>query len=158
MVRLQPLRGVAAGDMEAGREFELSSSDGGRTWLVLREAHAPLPPVENCIVLALELPAAVSLFPLTSALWPVARYLNGDEGQHLLLEDHITIGTDGTRLQPLFEVFEAQPFRSGNYHDQGPEHFKGVIVISRAIPRPSQVCVSLPTENNLPPSGTGSYE
>lgn len=156
VVRRQPLRGVAAEDMDVGR-FELSSSDGGRTWLpvakhdqsdveIWREAHGGFPPVEDCVILALELPTAVSLFPLTSAMWPVARYLNGGETQDLMLEDHVTIGTDGTRLQPLFAVFEAQPFRSGNYHDQRPEHFKGVIVISRAIPRPSKVC-SLPAQN-----------
>lgn len=139
--------------MEAGGGFELSSPDGGRTWLsatkhdqskvkVLPEAQAPLPRVEGCVVLALVLPAAASLFPLTSAMWPIARYLNGGEAQDLLLEDHITIGTDDATLQPLFELFEAQPFRSGKDHDQGPEPFKGVIVISRAIPRPSEVCVS----------------
>eukprot|EP00752_Nemacystus_decipiens_P016051 g14350.t1 len=147
-----PLRGVAAKDVEAGREFELSSSDGGRTWMpvtrhdhpeveaeigVLREAHARLSTVEDCVILALELPAAVSLFPLTSAMWPIARYLTEGEAQDELLEDDITIDSGGPRLQPLFEVFEVQPFRPGEY-DEGPEDFKGVIVISRDIPRPSK--------------------
>lgn len=152
VIQPQLLRGVTGEDVFTGRGIELSSPDGGRTWLsttnhgrseleVLPEAHAPVPRGEDCVVLALVLPSAVSLFPLTSAMWPIARYLNEDGAQDLLLEDNVTIGTDDTRLQPIFEVFEAQPFRSGHGHDQGPEYFRGVIVISRAIPRPVQVCV-----------------
>lgn len=159
--KIQDVGDVTAADSEADREFELSSPDGGRTWLPVTkhgqaevnsflEARALSRHVEGFVGLALVLPTTVSMFPLTPAVRPLAKYLSGGEAQDLL-EQQNKIATDGDGLQPLVGVFQAQPFRSGGDHGHTPEYFQGVIVISRAVPRPSKVCGSVDALKSVQP-------
>lgn len=161
---IQSLESATASGSGGDREFELASPDGGRTWLPVMkhdqpevntflEAHArPRRVEEGSVSLALVLPTQVSMFPLTPAVRPLAAYLNGGEAQDLPANED-TIGTDGRRLQPLVGVFEAQPFRSGGDHGNIPENFQGVIVISRAVPRPYKVCAFVMRRKSLEPFG-----
>lgn len=145
-LRRQPLAGGAA-----DRELELSTSDGGRTWRpvtkhsdtglkTVPETEKCLRHAKSCMVLALVLPVAVSLFPLTPAMQPISEYLNGDGAQAVLQGGQQGITTDSSGLQPLVAVFEAQPFRSRDDDGRIPVNFQGVIVISRAVPKPAKVC------------------
>lgn len=82
------------------------------------------------------------MFPVTSAMLPSAAYLNGDRpdadqkiAESATMYDH--------KLQPLYEIFEAQPvYLSGDFGET-PESLEAVIVISRAVPRPTEVGASL---------------
>lgn len=97
---------------------------------------------EGCVALALVLPADVSMLPLTSAMQPIARYLNGPEAQERV-EDKEMTASGGDTLQPIVSIFDAQPYRSGSGHEDMPEQFEALIVISRAVPRPTKVCVCM---------------
>lgn len=92
------------------------------------------------MILSLVLPKAVSMFPLTAAVSPLANYLNGDEASDPAQEIADTTATYGKKLQPLVEIFEAQPIRLGGDHGDVPEGLDAIIVISRAVPRPTEVC------------------
>lgn len=121
----------------------MSTPDGGRTWRPAAkpssfETQTCLRHAENCLVLALVLPVAVSLFPLTPAMQPISNYLNGDGALGMPLEEGIA--SDSSGLQPLVAIFEAQPFRSRDDQGRIPANFQGIIVISRAVPKPSKVC------------------
>lgn len=50
---------------------------------------------------------------------------------------------DSKRLQPIVEVFEAQTSPLGSGGTNFPEKFAAVIVVSRAVPRPSEVSALL---------------
>lgn len=106
---------------------------------------------EGCVVLALVLPADVSMLPLTSAMQPITRYLNGAEAQERVEDKEIT-ASGGDTLQPIVSIFETQPYRSGSGHEDMPEQFEALIVISRAVPRPTKVCVCIVTCSPAVPS------
>lgn len=92
-------------------------------------------------MLSLMIPSAVSLFPVTPAVAPVVTYLKEDKARGLAVEDQNFTPAGDTKLQPVIEVFEAQPFRIST--DGDGEHlsqdFNAVIVISRGVPRPTEV-------------------
>ncbi len=129
-------------------EFGLSTPDGGRTWRRPAAKHGFFETqtcfrhAENCLVLALVLPLDVSLFPLTPAMRPISKYLSGDGTPGMPLEDQEGIASASSGLQPLVAIFEAQPFRSRDEQGRIPTNFQGVIVISRAVPKPSTVRAS----------------
>lgn len=131
-------------------EFKVSSLDGGRTWLHVTtqgQVQAEGPPnahglsarKDGRVLLTLVLPSAVSMLPLTSALRPVERYLSGGKSRNLLSEDMEAFATRDSKLEPIIQIFEAQPFRDGDDYD-GKADLRAVIVISRAVPRPIEVC------------------
>lgn len=78
------------------------------------------------------------MFPLTGAISPLAAHLNGDvasdSGQEITHSTAIN-----QKLQPLYEVFEAQPIRFGGDNGETPDTLEAIIVISRAVPRPTEV-------------------
>lgn len=125
------------------REFKLTSSDGGRTWLPgSGNSNAQLISgleADARGILSLVLPKAVSMFPLTAPMSPLAAHLNGDVandgGQRTT---HSTAIFD-QKLQPLYEVFEAQPVRFGSDNGEAPKTLEAIVVISRAVPRPTKV-------------------
>ncbi|CAN0450946.1 unnamed protein product [Ectocarpus sp. 12 AP-2014] len=77
------------------------------------------------------------MLPLTSAMQPIARYLNGPEARERV-EDKEMTPSGGDTLQPIISIFDAQPYRSGSGHEDMPEQFEALIVISRAVPRPTK--------------------
>lgn len=148
-------QGLAApGDGKEDLEFAVFTSDGGRTWLPvcgeirpsltnLAEEHISLRQ-EMCsfVTLALVAPTAVSLFPLTAATLSVTTYLHEGGPQRVLLDDQDSVGTGINKLPAIYEVLEVQPFRlSGRDGGDGdtPQDLEAVIVISKAIPRPTEV-------------------
>ncbi|CAN0125964.1 unnamed protein product, partial [Scytosiphon promiscuus] len=135
---------VSAPGGDAACEFKLSSLDGGRTWRPVTtygQAEEKVVPnhgvagVDDLILLTLVIPSAVSMFPLTSALRPLERYLNGGRARKFSLEENETFSPDERKIEPIVQIFEAQPFRYGG-NDGGTAEFQAVIVISRAVPRP----------------------
>ncbi|CAM9524026.1 unnamed protein product [Laminaria digitata] len=142
-------------------EITLFTSDGGRTWLPVRgqsQAGVNTPPQQDgglherksiSVSLTLEVPTDVSLLPLTAEMLPLTTHLREGKPQRPLLDSHISIAKDTDKLQPIYEILEAQPFRL-NGHDGGysgtPQVLKAVVVISKAVPRPTErredlVCV-----------------
>lgn len=126
----------------------MSSLDGGRTWLPFRRqsqgrshvAEANLQPAEgvsSTVMLILEVPGAATLFPQSAAFASSFRYLNGDEPDMILKEQELS-GRESKRLEPIVEVFEAQP--TWIDREAEPKGMSAVVVISRAIPRPTEVC------------------
>lgn len=120
----------------------MSSLDGGRTWLPISgHGEARLkndPEVYSGMVFSLVLPMAVSMFPLTAAVSPLAIYLNGDEARHSAQGSADTAAIYG-KLQPIISIFEVQSIRLGRDNDGVPEGLDAIIVISRAVPRPTEV-------------------
>ena len=145
---------AGAGDGEEYLEFALFTSDGGRTWLpVCGQSHASFDNLseesislhqEMCsfVTLALVSPAAVSLFPLTAAVLSLTTYLQETKPQGLLLEDQDAVAAGSNKRPPIYEVLEAHPFRFSSHAGGGrgtPQELEAVIVISKAIPRPTEV-------------------
>lgn len=93
--------------------------------------------VDSRIVLSLVAPSTLSMFPLTAAVSPLVHYLNGDS--NFYQEMAPPIATLGNNLQPLVEVFEAQPIRLDGGDGGAPNNIEAIIVISRAVPRPTKV-------------------
>lgn len=91
------------------------------------------------MILSLVLPEAVSMFPLTAAVSPLAVYLNGDEARDSTQGSASTAALYGKVLQPIFSIFEAQSIRLGRDNDGVPDGLDAIIVISRAVPRPTEV-------------------
>lgn len=89
--------------------------------------------------LSLVLPLAVSMFPLTAAMSPLAIHLNGDEARDPSREIANTTAMYGEVLQPVVEVFEAQPVPLDEDHRDVAEGLDAIIVISRQVPRPTEV-------------------
>lgn len=80
------------------------------------------------------------MFPMTPTMSPVATYLNEVGVEGLVLDDQDKLRG---KVQPLFEVFEAQPFRQGGTGGDTLAELRAVIVISGAIPRPTEVSPSV---------------
>lgn len=98
------------------------------------------------------------MFPLTAAMSSWVTYLR-EEGIHqgsLFAgeEKEAQAPRDGKRakqiIEPILEIFEIQPSRlasgrGGDENDDGvgalPEELKAVIVIVRAVPKPTVVCM-----------------
>lgn len=80
------------------------------------------------------------MFPLTAVISPLAIYLNGDKARDPAQENVDKMPFYDKVLQPVVEIFETQPIRLGGDHDDIPEGLDAIIVISRAVPRPTEVC------------------
>ncbi|CAM9566078.1 unnamed protein product [Ectocarpus fasciculatus] len=135
--------GLAATAWEVGgsRDLLLSSSDGGRTWLLVSERSSQSRleddrDIDSRIVLSLVAPSTLSMFPLTAAVSPLVHYLNGDNNLYQKMAP--PIANLGNNLQPLVEVFEAQPIRLDGGHGGAPKNIEAIILISRAVPRPTK--------------------
>lgn len=121
--------------------MELTSLDGGRTWLWQADY----------VVLSLVVPAAVSLFPLTTAMSSEAAYLNEGETEHEW-DTHAVIAKDVNDLEPIVEVLEVQPLHVGRDQGRAVRGLKALIVISRAVPRPTEVSLPRPLQGCDSPS------
>lgn len=145
--------GAAAGVVGAVHRFELSSADGGRTWIPMhRHSQARVLRRSDVrahfsgggssgAVLSLMTPSAASIFPITPAVAPVVTYLRENKTQDFSPEDQSVMAAGDIKLQPIIEVFEAQPFRIGTVADgeHVSQDLEAIIVISRAVPRPTEV-------------------
>lgn len=120
-------------------QFEVSTFDGGRTWLA--DAHTPSSAGKDrgALELSLVVPTAVSMFPITAAISRGLAQLDADVADDNAPKD-LSLTADGGKLQPIVEIFEAQPLRSDG-HEDGVESMRvsAVIVITRAVLRPTQV-------------------
>lgn len=137
-------------DGEADHQHVLATSDGGRAWLPVPRHQTELKSVpevlsrsssveNSCVTLSLVVPTAVSMFPMTAAMSPVVEYLNGGgAGGGNIENQHMTYAGE-YKLQALVEVFEGQPLRLGRNGVDKPDNLKAFIVISRAVPRPTEV-------------------
>lgn len=75
------------------------------------------------------------MFPVTPAMRPSAVYLNGDNAdadqeaaESAAIHDH--------KVQPIYEIFGAQPVYIGGDYGGTSDGLEAIIVISRAVPRP----------------------
>ncbi|CAB1103584.1 unnamed protein product [Ectocarpus sp. CCAP 1310/34] len=132
---------ATAWEVGGSRDVRLSSSDGGRTWLPVSECNSQFKLEKDCdvdsrIILSLVAPLTLSMFPLTAAVSPLVRYLNGDNNFNQEMAP--PIATLRNNLQPLVEVFEIQPIRLDGDHGGAPKNIEAIIVISRAVPRPTK--------------------
>ncbi|CAM9267501.1 unnamed protein product [Laminaria digitata] len=150
---LQSLGFAAPAEGDEDLEFALFTSDGGRTWLPVdgqRRPSASMFPAEYVgldedksvyVTLDLEAPTDVSLLPLTAAMLPLTTYLQMDHAGGLLVDDQDSVATGINKLQPIYQVLEAQPFRlsgqNSGYGDTARD-LEAVIVISKAVPRPAE--------------------
>lgn len=122
----------------------LSSWDGGVTWLSSVKS--------DCVItMSLVISSALSILPVTNAMSPEISYLSEDITGYTASHDHdgdaavgaAVDGVDGVdKLRPIMEVFEAQPFHSDGKRQKGwtGSGLMVLIVISRDVPRPTQVC------------------
>lgn len=78
------------------------------------------------------------MFPVTSAMLPSAMYLNGDKADANQEAADLT-AADDHEFQPVYEIFEAQPVYFSTDHGEIPDGLEAIIVISREVPRPTQV-------------------
>eukprot|EP00903_Cladosiphon_okamuranus_P013281 g12381.t1 len=77
------------------------------------------------------------MFPVTPAMLPSAIYLNGDKAE-ADKEAPESAAIHGHKFQPVYEVFEAQPVSLSGDYGEIPDDLEAIIVISRAVPRPTQ--------------------
>lgn len=117
-------------------DIVLSSSDGGRTWLPVQMHDQG--PEDSEVILSLERPTAVSMFPQSSGLASTMSYLNGDDSLSLISEENELLGPQSMQLARIAGVFQVQPTFTSGRSDVG-EGFPGLIVISPALPKPTEV-------------------
>lgn len=132
-------------------DFVVSTSDGGRTWLLIQAYNQGAPRFvteaafetameeERNTMLSLEVPTPVSMFPRSAALASDLNYLNRDSEGDIQYDEHETIQPNSEQLEPIVTVFETQPGWTMDDSEGFPEDFAALIVISRAIPRPVEV-------------------
>lgn len=123
---------MCQGQKSAAPSFvELSTLDGGVTWLSSIKS--------NCaITMSLVIPSALSMLPVTDAMSPEISYLSEDSTYHGDADVGVDTGHDD---RPIMEVFETQPFFDGKrQEDWTGTGLMLLIVISRDVPRPTQVC------------------
>lgn len=91
------------------------------------------------MTLSLIVPTAVSAFPSTAATSAVSTFLVEEDTEVLVPVQQSTGAEDSKKLQPIVEVFAARTFPLGSEGNNLPENFAAVIVLSRAVPRPTKV-------------------